>query len=309
MQAFSLDLRERIIKSWQQGQAKAVIARLFMVSLSSVKRYITRFTVVGHVKPTPQRRMQGKLTGRLRKQLARQVDKYADYTLAQHAELWNKRHHVQVSESCLSRALRPMGITLKKKTLGAVERDEAARAIFREIIAQLKAEDVVIVDESGSRIGMVPLYARAPRGLRAYDRVIRNYRRNVTLLASMDLKGMQAAMTVEGAVDEATFEIFIQKVLLPTLRPGQIVMMDNLSSHKTERIEELITAAGCQLLFLPGYSPDLSPIEEAFSKLKAFFRRCRCKTMRALLEAIKRGLANITSSDANGWFAHAGFSV
>src|SRR5258708_15761107 len=96
MQAFSLDLRERIIKSWQQGQAKAVIARLFMVSLSSVKRYITRFTVVGHVKPTPQRRMQGKLTGRLRKQLARQVDKYADYTLAQHAELWNKRHHVQV---------------------------------------------------------------------------------------------------------------------------------------------------------------------------------------------------------------------
>ncbi len=282
MQAFSLDLRERIIKSWQHGQAKAAIARVFTVSLSTVKRYITRFTTVGHVEPTPQQRMQGKLTRRLRKQLARQVDKYADNTLAQHAELWNKRHEVQVSESCLSRALRHMGITLKKKTLGAVERDEAARTIFRKVIAQLKAEDVVIVDESGSRIGMVPLYARAPRGLRANDRAIRNYGQNVTLLASMDLKGMQAAMTIEGAVNEAVFETFIQKVLLPTLRPGQIVIMDNLSSHKTERIEQLITQAGCQLLYLPAYSPDFSPIEEAFSKFKAFLRRCRCKTIPSL---------------------------
>lgn len=309
MQAYSLDLRERIVRSWQQGQPKSAIARLFTVSLSTVKRYITKFMTVGHVEPTAQRRMPGKLTRRLRKQLARQVDKYADYTLGQHAELWNKRHQVQVSESCLSRVLRRMGITRKKKTLGAVERDEAARAIFREVISQLQAEDVVVVDESGSRIGMAPLYARAPRGLRAYDRVIRNYGRNVTLLASMGLNGLQAAMTLEGAVDEAAFEIFVQKVLLPTLRPGQVVIMDNLSSHKTERVEQLVTQAGCQLLFLPAYSPDLSPIEEAFSKLKAFLRRCRCKTMPALLDAIARGLDEITDRDAQAWFAHAGFSV
>ena len=97
----------------------------------------------------------------------------------------------------------------------------------------------------------------------------------MTLLASMTLKGMQAAMTLEGAVDEPAFEAFIRDVLLPTLRPGQLVIMDNLSSHKTEAVEQLIRQAGCQLLFLPAYSPDFSPIEEAFSKLKAFIRRCR----------------------------------
>src|SRR5579871_767795 len=140
MQALSLDLRERVVKSRQQGQAKAKIARVLMVSLSSVKRFVTQFETEGHVQPTVQRRLAGKLTKRLRKQLARQVAKYPDYTLAQHAELWNKRHCVQVSRSCLSRALRHMGITRKKKTLGAVERDEVARAIFREVIAQLKVE-------------------------------------------------------------------------------------------------------------------------------------------------------------------------
>lgn len=156
---------------------------------------------------------------------------------------------------------------------------------------------------------MIPLYGRAPRGSRVYDRVIRNYGKNMTVLASMSLNGMQAAMTLEGAVDEEAFETFVRKVLLPTLRPGQIVIMDNLSSHKTDTVERLLQEAGCQLLFLPAYSPDLSPIEEAFSKLKAFLRRCRCQTIPDLISAIAQGLGKITSSDARGWFAHAGFSV
>src|SRR5262249_4137257 len=144
---------------------------------------------------------------------------------------------------------------------------------------------------------------------RVYDRAIRNYGKNVTLLASMTLDGMQAAMTIEGAVDEATFDVFVRKVLLPTLRPGQIVIMDNLSSHKTPTIERLIQQAGCQLMYLPAYSPDMSPIEEAFSKLKAFLRRCRCQTIPDLIQAITKGLDKITVSDVMGWFAHAGFCV
>ena len=307
MRAYSLDLGARIIKTWQQGQTKAAIARLFMVSLSSVKRYVKKFIHEGHVYPKFQRRRTGKLTRKLRKALLRQVEAYPDYTLAQHAE--NKRNRVQVSESGLSRALRQMGITRKKKTLGAVERDEAARAIFREVISQLKADDVVVVDESGTRIGMIPRYARSLRGLRAYDQVIRNYGQNITLLASMNLNGIQAAMTVDGAADEAVFETFIEKVLLPTLHPGQIVILDNLSIHKSTRVEQFITQAGCQLLFLPAYSPDFSPIEEAFSKLKAFIRRYRCKTVPTLMKAIEQGFKSISQTDARGWFAHAGFSV
>ena len=309
MRAYALDLRERIVKSWQQGQPKSQLARAFMVSLSSVKRYIQRFHALGHVRPTEQRRMQSKLNRGLRKRLARQVEAHPDFTLAQHAEWWNQRHEVQVSESILSRALRRLGWTRKKKTVGAAERDEAERAVYRALIKTLKVEDVIVVDESGTRIGMIPLYARAPRGCRAYDRTIVNYGQNVTLLAGMTVNGMQAAMTLNGAVDEAAFETYIRKVLLPTLRPGQIVIMDNLTSHKTDTVETLLNQAGCQVLFLPAYSPDLSPIEEAFSKLKAFVRRCHAQTIPALIRAIRRGLDKISVSDAKGWFTHAGFSM
>jgi transposase len=309
MQAWSLDLRVRIIKSWQQGQQKSGIARAFMVSLSTVKRYIKRYQTLGHVRPTVQRRQQGKFTKRLRKRMARQVENHADFTLAQHAELWERHEHMSVSESTLSRVIRGLGLTLKKKTLGAAERDEAERAVFQTVIRNLPVEDVVVVDEFGSRIGMIPLYARAIRGQRAYDQMIRNYGQNLTVLASMSIEGMQAAMSLEGAVDEAAFETFICQVLLPTLHPGQIVILDNLSSHKTDYVKDLLTQAGCQVLFLPTYSPDFSPIEEAFSKLKAFLRRSRCRTIPALIRAIEQGLKAITSTDAIGWFAHSGFSV
>ena len=311
MEAYSLDLRQRIIKSWQAGQPKSAIARMFMVSLSTVKRYVKRFECLGHVLPTVQRHMSGKLNSKLRKRLARQLEAHPDFTLAQHAEWWNRRHaeQVQVSESLLSRFFRRLGWTRKKKTIGAVERDEAERAAFREMMKTLRVEEVIVVDETGSRIGMIALYARAPRGCRAYDRTIVNYGQNLSLLAAMSVDGMQAAMTIEGAVDEAAFEVFVRDVLLPALHPGQIVVLDNLPSHKTDTVVDLLNDAGCEVLFLPAYSPDLSPIEEAFSKLKAILRRCRCQTIPALIKAIAQGLDKITGEDAKGWFAHAGFSV
>ena len=311
MVAYSLDLRERIIRTWQEGQPKRAVARIFKVSLSTVKRYVKRFEQLGQVLPTIQGHMAGKLNPKMRKQLARQLKVHPDFTLTQHMEWWNRRHgeQLQVSETLVSRIFRRLGWTRKKKTIGAAERDEAARAAFRALMKTLPVEDIVVLDESSTRIGMIPLYARSPRGCRAYDHAIQNYGRNVTLLASITVAGMQAAMTLEGAVDEAAFEAFVEKVLLPTLHPGQIIIMDNLSSHKTEKIEQLVTQAGCQLLYLPAYSPDLSPIEEAFSKLKAFLRRCRCRTIPALIRAIAKGLDRITAEDAKGWFAHAGFSV
>jgi transposase len=243
--------------------------------------------------------------------LARQLKAHPDFTLAQHMAWWNRRHELQlqVSESLLSRVFRRLGWTRKKKTVGAVERNEAERAAFQAVMKSLPVEDIVVLDESSTRIGMIPLYARSPRGCRAYDHAIQNYGRNVTLLASMTVDGMRAAMTFEGAVDEVVFVAFVREVLIPTLRPGQIVIMDNLSSHKTHTVQTLLHQAGCELLFLPAYSPDLSPIEEAFSKLKAFIRRCRCQTLPALLRSIARGLDNISADDAQSWFAHAGFSI
>ncbi len=253
--------------------------------------------------------MLGKLNSKLRKRLARQVEAHPDFTVAQHVAWWNQRMSVQISESSVSRALQHLGLTRKQKTLGASERDEAERRAFQALIKTLKAENVVVLDELGSPIGMIPVYARALRGCRAYDHAPRNHGHNLTLLAGLSLDGVQAALTLEGAVDETAFEVFIRDVLLPTVRPGQIIILDNLSSHKTDRVLDLLNRAGCKVLFLPTYSADYSPIEEAFSKLKAFVRRCRCQTMPALIQAIAEGLQKITPADARGWFAHAGVSV
>ena len=169
------------------------------------------------------------------------------------------------------------------------------------------ANQLVIVDETGSNIGLTPLYAWAAKGERAYGRVPRNYGKNTTLLASLSLQGMGAAMILEGATDSIAFELYIEQVLAPSLQPGQIVVMDNLSSHTSSKVRQAIQARGCQLLFLPAYSPDLSPIEEAFSKLKAFLRRVGARTREDLFEAISQALELITPQDALGWFTHCGY--
>jgi len=165
----------------------------------------------------------------------------------------------------------------------------------------------VIVDECGSNINLTPRYARAPRGARAYGQVPRNTVANTTLIASMSTAGMGPALLLTGATDTSAFEVYVEHVLVPALRPGQVVVCDNLSAHKSARGRELITAQGCKLWYLPSYSPDLSPIEEAFSKLKALLRRAKARTHEALEEAIALALDQITAADARGCFAHCGY--
>ncbi len=129
----------------------------------------------------------------------------------------------------------------------------------------------------------------------------------MTLIASLSLSGMGEALILDGAADGATFELYIEQILAKSLRPGQIVILDNLSIHLGSRVKQAIEARGCPLLFLPAYSPDLSPIEEAFSKLKSVLRRAGARTREALQEAIATALDLITATDAHGWFTHCGY--
>jgi transposase len=165
----------------------------------------------------------------------------------------------------------------------------------------------VFVDETGTTIALTPLYARAPKGQRAVGKVPRNYGANTTLLASLSRQGMGEAFILEGAADAVAFELYIEQILAPSLRSGQIVIMDNLSIHQGERVRQAIEGKGCQLLFLPAYSPDFSPIEEAFSKLKAYLRRVGARTHEDLFEAIAAALLTVTAADARGWFTHCGY--
>jgi transposase len=199
---------------------------------------------------------------------------------------------------------------LQAKTVGATERDEEARSAWRgRVSKKLDPSKLVFVDECGTNIGLAPLRARAPRGERAFGKSPRNRGKNTTLLASMTIRGMGPCLAVEGATSGAVFEAYIERVLAPALRPGQVIVLDNLGAHKGERIRELVEARGCELLFLPAYSPDFSPIEEAFSKVKALLRREEARTREALVEAIGRALDAVSGRDAQGWFAHCGYPL
>jgi transposase len=168
---------------------------------------------------------------------------------------------------------------------------------------------LLFVDECGTNVGLAPLRARAPKGERAFGRAPRNRGKNTTLLASMGPGGMGPCLAVEGGTTSAVFEAYVERVLAPSLSPGQVVVLDNLSAHKGDRARRLVEERGAKLLFLPSYSPDFSPIEEAFGKLKALLRREKARTKEALLQAIGRALDAITSEDAKGWFGHCGYAV
>jgi transposase len=196
----------------------------------------------------------------------------------------------------------------QKKSKIASERDEEVRGLWRWLASHFDARRLVFVDESGFNTSMTRLRARAPKGKRAYGKVPRNRGKNTTLMAAITLEGaMGESMTVEGATDAEVFEVYVEHFLAPSLREGQVVVLDGLGAHRTEKVRELIEARGANLVFLPSYSPDLNPIEEAFSKIKALVRKEGARVREALVEAIGRALAAVTPEDAAGWFTHAGY--
>ena len=196
----------------------------------------------------------------------------------------------------------------QKKSQVAQERDEEARGLWRWLASRFDARRLVFVDESGFNTSMTRLRARAPRGKRAYGKVPRNRGKNTTLIAAITLQGaMGESMSLEGATDSLAFEAYVEHFLAPALKKGQVVVLDGLGAHRTEKVKELIEARGADLVFVPSYSPDLNPIEEAFSKIKHLVRKVDARGREALVEAIGRALASVTPEDAAGWFAHAGY--
>jgi transposase len=185
----------------------------------------------------------------------------------------------------------------------------AARAAWREAAPTLAPEDLVFVDESGVATDMVRTHGRARRGERVRGAVPYGRWHRLTILGGLSLAGLVACMSVEGAADTPVVVAFTEHVLVPSLRPGQVVVMDNLAPHKAPRVRQLIERAGCRLLFLPPYSPDFNPIEPAWSKLKTLLRGAGARTTEALHAALSSLVDAITAADARGYFRHCGYAV
>lgn len=184
-----------------------------------------------------------------------------------------------------------------------------ARAAFVEQIKDVPLQDIVVLDESYATTKFTRLRGRAARGVRLRASVPHGHWKLLTILAAMTLRGVQAAMTIDAATDSDVFIAFIEQVLVPTLRRGQVVIMDNLPAHKVVAVGQLIEQAGCRLIYLPSYSPDLSPIEPMWSKVKQLLRSAAARTVDALQTTVADALAAITSSDCRGYFEHCGYTL
>ena len=191
----------------------------------------------------------------------------------------------------------------------ASERDERKRAAFRAQVTPLQSERLIFVDETSTHTAMTRRYARAPRGQRAYGRVPRNHGANLSVIGALGLRGMIATMSVDGAVDTEIFNIFVHQVLVPALQPGDVVLLDNLTVHHASTIEQAVSVGGGTVVFLPSYSPDFSPIESCWAKLKTFLRGCAPRTRAFLDEALTTALQTLSPEDFQGWFRHCGYAV
>jgi transposase len=191
----------------------------------------------------------------------------------------------------------------------AAERNNYKRAWFRRRAHRLRPRRFVFVDETAVNTAMTRRYGRAPKGERAHDSAPRNYGAHTSVIGAMGLRGLVATLAVEGAVDTLCFDAYAEKVLAPRLRPGDVVVLDNLTAHRASRIEEVAAERGAQVLWLAPYSPDFSPIEQCWSKIKAYLRGAKARTEDELNKALTQAIGLVTKADIRGWFKHCGYSL
>lgn len=181
------------------------------------------------------------------------------------------------------------------------------REAFLAEILGIDPQRLVFIDESGSNVGMSREYGRSPLGERIIERLPRNRGLVTTMIGALRVDGLHALMTTEGGTSRDVFLKFIREYLVPVLRPGDVVVMDNLGAHHATGVREAVEACWANVMYLPAYSPDLNPIEECWSKLKYLLKTFGARTARELIKTISFAATFITETDARGWFGHSGY--
>jgi transposase len=307
MRPYSMDLRERVAAAVDAGEGSLrEIAGLFRVSLSFVARLLRQRRDTGSLAPAPHGGgpipvLSADDQQRL-KQLARE---HNDDTLEQ----LRQRGQFRCSLTTIWRALRRQGLTHKKKSQHADEQErpdvQKKRQSFRRRVKRIDAGRLVFVDETGVTTAMTPAYGWARRGERAIGSAPGAWE-TVTVIAALGLDGVRAPLAFVGATDTAAFESYVEQVLVPELRTGDVVVWDNLAPHQARTVAAAVKRAGAGLLPLPPYSPDYTPIEEMWSKVKAYLCRVAARTKDDLYESLGHALRRVTVMDILGWFQKAG---
>lgn len=307
MKPLSHDLRQRILAAVDNREgSRRKLAERFSVNTSTITRLLQLRRQTGSFEPRPHGGgVAPALDGDALERLRKLVERTPDATLG----ALKQELGISGGRMIVCRALRKLGLPLKKKSKHAAERDtpevQKRRRSFRRKVKPIEPRRLVFVDETGVTTAMTPTRGRAPRGERVEASAPASWE-SVTVIAAMGLDGVRAPLALPGSVNAATFESYVEQVLVPALRRGDVVVFDNLSSHLGPAVFEAIERAGASVLRLPPYSPDFTPIEEMFSKFKEFLRRIGARAKEHLYDAIGEGLREVTTQDILGWFRHAG---
>jgi transposase len=309
MKAYSLDLREKIIDAHiMEGVSVRKVAKRFRVATSFVETLLKRLRETGDILPKPHGGgPQPKLKAEQIALVATLVEADNDATLAELCDQLAAATSIRVSRSTMGRVVNALGFTRKKKSLHATEaespRVQQARADYWQRIRDIAPENLVFMDEAGVNVAMVRLYARALKGQRAIGDCPAQRGTNVSLANALSLRGPLAPLTVLGAMDGLTFEAYIIRRVAPKLWPGAVLVVDNSRTHKaTDEVKAALDAVGARLVFLPPYSPDFSPIEPFWSKVKNHLNALGARTYQTLKEAIELAYAQVSLEDIRNWF-------
>lgn len=303
MRPYSTDLREHILVAIERGeQSLRQIAHLFSVSLSFLVRLQQRHRHTGSVQPKPHGGGPvPRLDEHALQRLLALVHEQPDATLRELRDRLGVPCHL----STIARALRRHGFSRKKKTLRAEERDsprvQAARAAFDARLGAVDPDRLIFVDETGATTNMTRLYGRAPEGERVQGTAPASWQ-SVTLIAGLRSTEVVAPYVIEGATDTPTFQQYVKEVLAPEVRPGDVVVWDNLKPHQNAQAIATLEEVGARVEPLPPHSPDKTPIEEMFSKVKGHLRTVAARTLQTVTMALVEGLQQVTSTDIQGWF-------
>jgi transposase len=307
MRPYSTDLRERVAAAVDHREgSQREIARRFRVSLSFVVRLLQRRRDADTIEPKPHAGGPPPALGPDdRERLAELIREDPDTTLEQ----LKRRGGFTCTPKTLWCTLRKRGLTFKKKSLHASEQErpdvQKKRRSFRRDVRRVEPKRLVFVDETGVTTAMTPAYAWSPRGERAVDSAPASWE-SVTVIAALSLDGVRAPVAFPGSTDTTAFQSYVDQVLVPALHAGDVVVFDNIKPHLAAGVTASIERAGAEVLRLPPYSPDYTPIEDMYSKVKALLGRIAARTKADLYDGIGEALKEVTPQDIIGWFKEAG---
>ena len=307
---YSNDLRERVACSVLNGRSNRETAKLFGVSVASAVKWSQRLRRTGTAGAKPLGRKQPRLLAPEREWILGRLASMPDLTVrALVVEL--RERGVVASHVSVWRLLRDAGFSFKK-TLFATEQDRPRiarrRAQWKKYQGRIDPARLVFIDETWTKTNMTPIRGWSPRGHKLVAKAPQGKWRTLTLIAALRYDRIDAPCVFDGPVNGVSFLAYIEQFLLPTLKPGDVVIMDNLGSHKSQAVRQAIRTAGAKLLFLPPYSPDLNPIEQVFAKLKLLLRKAKQRSPETLWARAGKLLDCFTKQERRNYLRNAGYA-